>query len=101
MSSEFLMNTFEQAVILKNLRTDKIALKTSNSRKTELAEIHSACKLTAHYTCRNVEMNLKSTTTNKSNFCKNKFINQWILEAGGGVVGLTVTVLLCQRFVFY
>ena len=93
------MNTFEQAVILKNLRTDKIALKTSNSRKTELAEIHSACKFTAHYTCRNVEMNLKSTTTNKSNFCKNKFINQWILGGGGGV-GLTINVLLCQRFVF-
>ena len=29
-------------------------------------------------------MNLKSTTTNKSNFCKNKFINQWILGVGGG-----------------
>ena len=62
---------------------DKIALKTSISRKTELAEIHSTCKFTAHYASRNAEMNLKSKT-NKSNFCKNKFINQWILGGKGG-----------------
>ena len=76
MSSEFLVNTFEQAAILKKSLNGQNCFKNiKNSRKTELAEIHSACKFTAHYTCRNVEMNLKSTTTNKSNFCKNKFID--------------------------
>ena len=76
MSSEFLVRTFQQAVSLKKSLNGQNCFKNiKNSRKTELAEILSACKFTAHYACRNAEMNLKSTTTNKSNFCKNKFID--------------------------
>ena len=102
MSNEFLVNTLQQTVRLKNHWTDKIVLKTSNSRKTELSKIHSACKFTAHYTCRNVEMNLKSTTTNKSNFCKNKFINQWILQGGGGRLDCNCPTLskICFLLIF-
>ena len=81
---------------------NKINLNTSNSRKTELREIHPACKFTAHYTSRNAEMNLKYTTTNKSNFRKIKFLNQWILGAGGGRLDCKCPPLskICFRLIF-
>ena len=50
---------------------DKIALKTFTSgfRKTEQVDLHAnfTFEFTAHYTCRNADMNLKSPTTNTFN----------------------------------
>lgn len=50
----------------------KIALKTftTNSRKLSQEKFHNflTCEWTAHYACRNPEMNLKYATTNRFNF---------------------------------
>ena len=69
-------------------------------RETKLVEIRKswsrnwiACEFTAHYACKNVEMNLKSTTANRLNFRikKNLLIN--------GILGGTLD-LVCYTAVF-
>ena len=90
MSCKCLTTTSQYLVRLKNLWMDKAVKKTfvSNLRKMSQQKSHNylVCEFTAHYSCRNEEMKLKSTMTNW-------FIFQTIIsliESWGVWPGLTV-----------
>ena len=80
----FLQTKMADFPILSYISTPEIPT-LSNSGKLSWWKFHNclAYEVTAHYTCKNAEMNLKSTTANGFNF---RIINsEWNLGRGGGV----------------
>ena len=77
MNSDFFTITSLYSVIFGN-----ISEWTKIKKTDELVEIlfrnYLACEFTAHYACRNAEMNMKSTTYayQQIQLSSNKFINQ-------------------------
>ena len=56
--------------ILEGIKFLRLKMFTSNSGKLSWYKFHNclACEFMAHYACKNAEINLKSTTSNRLNF---------------------------------
>ena len=93
-SSENFTRTFLYLVILKVFEWIKFLRRhlhqiQGNRAGRNFVKSCIACDVTAHYTCKNAEMNLKSTTTNRFNF---QIINTLMESWGYTWPGLTVIV---------
>ena len=61
-------------------------MKTFTSHLRIVYYNYLACEFTAHYACRNAEMNLKSTTTNGFTFPKIISLRKYLGGGGGGTL---------------